>query len=386
MSLKVEGRESNMRIQELDGLRGIAVLAVIDCHYLAWLPASGSGYGWLGVDLFFVLSGFLITSILLQLRTQERYFRTFYARRALRILPPYLLGIIVYILISTALREPGSLKMWLSYIFYYVSFFRFQPAMLRGAERVPDTVCIGLAVLWSLSVEEVYYTIWAPVIRFTKEKGLICILVAMIVIAPALRWRLHSTDGVELFTFYCRMDGLAYGSAVALIVRYRQILPDAWKTVDRVCDRFAIALPFLAALSLRFGRYRDTGFTSSMGISFADLSFALLVYALIRRTGENQLWVSMFRAKWLGSVGKVSYSLYLFHYPLLILSEALVARLHLSLHLQVALQILLGLVLSFSVAYGLWHGMESRILRWKDKRVPSRAHPEVLRPTSLVIR
>jgi peptidoglycan/LPS O-acetylase OafA/YrhL len=376
-----------MRIKELDGLRGIAVLAVIDCHYLAWLPAAGSQYGWLGVDLFFVLSGFLITSILLQLRNKERYFKTFYARRALRILPPYLLGLFVYIAASFALHEPGPLKMWLSYIFYYVSFFRFQPAMLQGSQKLPVIVCFGLAVLWSLSVEEVYYTIWAPVVRFTRDKGLVGILAAMVIIAPVLRWILHSSDGVELFTFYCRMDGLAYGSAVALLIRYRQMRPDAWTLVDRVFDRFALAVPvFTATFWLLLGRHAISPLVSSLGISLSDLSFALITHALIRRSGGNQPWIRIFRAKWLRSIGMVSYSLYLFHYPLLIASEEMLKPLHLSRHVQVVSQMSLGLVLTFAVAYGLWYGMESRILRWKDKTVPSPAHPQMSDSATMVTR
>src|ERR1700727_1389422 len=101
---EIDGRRasetSRMRIKELDGLRAIAVLAVMGGHYLSWLPALGTRNGWLGVDLFFVLSGFLITSILLQTRRREHYFKTFYARRALRILPPYLLAIAVYLAVS----------------------------------------------------------------------------------------------------------------------------------------------------------------------------------------------------------------------------------------------------------------------------------------------
>lgn len=380
-------RRSHGRLKELDGLRGIAVLAVIDCHYLAWLRWTGSAYGWLGVDLFFVLSGFLITSILLQLRNQQRYFGTFYARRALRILPPYFLGLFLYIAVSVAVREPGSVKLWLSYIFYYVSLFRFRPQLLPRHDQVPVIVAAGLSVLWSLSVEEIYYTVWAPVIRVVKEKGLMVLLGAMILAAPLLRWILHSTAGIELYTFYCRMDGLAYGSVVALIIRYRQSLPGAWAVVDRVFDWSAVAVPcFTICFWLLFGRDTSSILVSSVGISLADIGFALIALALIRHSGGNQPWIRIFRWKWLRSIGMISYSLYLFHLPLLIASQDMLRPLHLTRRVQAVSQVCLGLLLSLAAAYGLWYGMESRILRWKDKRVPNPAHPQPSRAATMATR
>ncbi len=360
-----------MRIRELDGLRGLAVLAVIDCHYLSWFPALGSAYGWLGVDLFFVLSGFLISSILLELREKEHYFKIFYARRALRIFPPYYLGIVVYLSISIALGMPGTLRIWTQYIFYYVSLLT-HPIPLVGTRRgVPLAVSLGLIVLWSLSVEEIYYTIWAPVVRFTKEKQLAAILIAMMVVAPLLRWRLLS-ENLGMNTFYSQMDGLAYGSAIALLIRHRRLSPQVWVRADPLFDWLAVAMiPLTVGFWLAL---KGNPLVPAAGITCANVSFALITYALIRRAGGNQLWVRMFRAKWLRSIGMVSYSLYLFHYPLAIMSGDIVATLHLSRRVNAVSTVLLGLALSFTVAYALWYGMESRILRWKDRKVPSPAH------------
>ena len=362
-----------MRIKELDGLRGIAVLAVIDCHYLAWLPAAGSHYGWLGVDLFFVLSGFLISGILLELREKEHYFKIFYTRRALRIFPPYYLGIVVYLSVSIALGMPGTFRIWTQYIFYYVSLLS-HPIPLYGTPRgVPLAVSLGLGVLWSLSVEEIYYTIWAPVVRFTEEKELTAILIAMMVIAPLLRWRLLS-ENLGMNTFYCQMDGLAYGSAVALLIRHRRLSPQVWLRADRLFDGLALVMIPLAVgfwLALR-----GDPLVPAAGITFANVSFALITYALIRHAGGSQLWVRIFRAKWLRSIGMVSYSLYLFHYPLAVVSEEVVAKLHLVRRANAVSGVLLSLALSFAVAYGLWYGIESRILHWKDRKVPSIAHAE----------
>jgi peptidoglycan/LPS O-acetylase OafA/YrhL len=366
-----------MRIRELDGLRGIAVLAVLSEHYMAWLPEVGSRYGWLGVDLFFVLSGFLITGILLELREKEHYFGVFYSRRALRIFPPYFLGLAVYLAVSIAMGKPGTPGLWLRFIFYYSSLGVGQPPQLSAyVLPVPIAVVLGLAVLWSLSVEEIYYTIWAPVVRYTSQRVFALILLGMIVAAPLLRWHFHTLQSPELYTFYCRMDGLAYGSAVALLIYERRRAPEKWQRADKLFDRLGyIVLPVTAVFWLVTRGDRSEALVTSLGLLLADFSFAIVVHALVRRAGGNQIWVRAFRARWLRSVGMVSYSLYLFHYPLRFLGEDWVDRLSLSPRTGAVVSVLVGLALSFGVAYGLWYGMESRILRWKDRRVPSPAHP-----------
>jgi len=366
-----------MRIKELDGLRGVAVLAVISEHYLAWLPEVGSRYGWLGVDLFFVLSGFLITGILLELREKEHYFAVFYARRALRIFPPYFLGLAVYLVISLAMGKPGTPGLWLRFVFYYSSLFVGQPPQLSAfILPVPEIVVLGLAVLWSLSVEEIYYTIWAPVVRYTSQWSFALILLGMVVAAPLLRWHFHTPQFPELYTFYCRMDGLAYGSAVALLIYQRRRAPQKWLRADRLVDRLGFGiLPVTAIFWLVTRGDRGDALVTSLGLVLADFSFAIVVHALARRAGGDQIWVRAFRARWLRSVGMVSYSLYLFHYPLRYVGERWVEKLGLSSRAGAVVSVLTGLALSFAVAYGLWYGMESRILRWKDRRVPSPAHP-----------
>ncbi|HEV2133299.1 MAG TPA: acyltransferase [Terracidiphilus sp.] len=376
-----------MRIQELDGLRAIAILAVIDNHYFDWLPASGSRYGLLGVDLFFVLSGFLITGILLELRNKQHYFRSFYLRRALRIFPPFFLGVAVYLGVSIALRQPGTLAFWLKYVLYYTSLIMPASAAVHAQPPGPPfIVLLGLGVCWSLSIEEIYYTLWAPVVRFTTEKRFTAILAAMIVAAPILRWLLHTPQADEIYLFYCRMDALAYGSAVALLIRWRHIAPEKWECTDIHFDRLAIFVPLAAVVFwLVFGPAAHPIVLSVVGLVLADFSFALVIYAIVRHAGGDQFWVRPLRAKWLRSIGMVSYSLYLFHYPLLIVSENIVQHFALSRHADVICARALGLALSLAVAYGLWYGMESRILRWKERKVPSAAHPQARQPVSVAV-
>jgi peptidoglycan/LPS O-acetylase OafA/YrhL len=363
-----------MRIRELDGLRAIAVLAVLGHHYMSWLPITGSENGWLGVDLFFILSGFLITSILLQLRGKEHYFSTFYSRRALRIFPPYFLGIAIYLGVSLWMGKPGTLGLWMQYVFYYTSLQVGQPPALDYSVIWP--VKLGLAVLWSLSVEELYYTLWAPVVRFTSHKGVIAVLAGMIAVAPLLRWWLHTPAYPETFTFYCRMDALAYGSVVALLMRARRNNPLYWQRWDTRFNAAAISVSLITLLLWIYLRGDRTNLLlATLGLSLADATFALIVFAILRQAGGSSWWLRALRASWLGSIGMVSYSLYLFHYPLGYLVGKWVATWGLSRHQAAVTQVLLSVLVSFAVAYGLWFGMESRILSWKDRHVPSPAHP-----------
>jgi peptidoglycan/LPS O-acetylase OafA/YrhL len=363
-----------MRIRELDGLRGIAALAVVADHYLSWLPASGAQNGWLGVDLFFILSGYLITSILISLREKEHFFSIFYERRALRIFPPYFLGIAVYLTVSILASKPGTLSLWSQYIFYYTSLHVGPPPALKTTFIQP--VFLGLSVMWSLSVEELYYTFWAPIVRFTSQRGFTAILVAMIVSAPLLRYWLHTPLYPETFTFYCRMDALAYGSVLALLMREWHKGNAAWMQWSKSFDWMAMVLPAATVLLWIFLRGDRTNvLLSTVGLVMADVSFALITFAVLRKSGSQAFWMRALRAKWLRSVGMVSYSLYLFHYPLGFLVNQWVATWGLTRHQAAIVQVLVSLAVSFCVAYGLWYAMESPILRWKDRHVPSGAHP-----------
>lgn len=370
--MRTKGRDSPdiMRIRELDGLRGIAVLAVLAQHYLSWLPRIGAGNGWLGVDLFFVLSGFLITSILLEMRQQKHYFKTFYFRRALRIFPPYFVVMASYFVLSIASARPGSLGLWTQYVFYYTSLFVGQPAILQQKVLVP-AVAAGLAVMWSLSVEEIYYTIWAPILRFTNEWSFSLILASMIVAAPLLRWHFHTQHYPEIYTFYCRMDGLAYGSVLALLVRRRKQATRTWRIRDRIFDWAAIGMA-ITALAFWWSTKGDRThvIVTTLGITLADIALALVTFAAIRYAGGTAWWLRALRAGWLRSVGMVSYSLYLVHYPLRAFAVWLIYFGHFSRHPALMSEMALGLALSFGVAYAMWYGMESRILLLKDRYHP----------------
>ncbi len=235
-------RESNIRrVLELDGLRGIAILLVLGCHYpgfagrLHQLPS----FGWMGVDIFFVLSGYLITSILLGLRNRETPYRTFYSRRLLRIIPPYLAATLVIFVI--AVRQHWQLLNFAaSQIFFLqalpqyareflasvlrhpLSHLEHLPSLLLHAHALPPAfsgarIEFGTApeTYWSLSIEEYFYLFWAPVVLRCSRTTITCIAVSVCVIDMLLRWM----DGTLMayFNLFSRFDALLYGAFLALL-------------------------------------------------------------------------------------------------------------------------------------------------------------------------
>ena len=350
---------------------------VIAYHYFHKIPYSGAKLGWLGVDLFFALSGFLITTILLGLREKKDFFKTFYTRRALRIFPPYYLCLAVLLGVSLAVGRPGSLGLWMQFALYYTSLQVGQPAMLYNHAMLNFGVAVALSTLWSLSVEELYYTLWAPVVRFLSRRGIWMTALGMIAAAPALRWWLHTPASPEVHTFYCRMDALGLGSLVAL-VHERERMGDG--TMQRVAvwmrRAWMVLLPAWALVALATHGEESSRVFCTLGVSLADAMFASVVYAVVISSGSSRWPMRTLRWEWMRWIGKVSYTLYLVNFPLRELSTWMVDSVHLRLPgvVLLAAKTLLGAGMSLLVAYLSWEWMESRILTWKDRLVPSTAH------------
>ena len=191
------------RIPQLDGIRGIAILSVFLFH-APLLPAHLRGVMWIGVDLFFILSSFLITGVLLKSRELEfgPYVGRFYARRVRRILIPYLLTLaIATLFIGTA---------WMRHAYLYLGLTNLlQP--LRIAQPYQ------LSPLWSLAVEEQFYFVWPIAVFFLSRRNLTRLATAMLLLAPLLRGLCHFHDYSPIYMLpWFRMDLLAVGALLAL--------------------------------------------------------------------------------------------------------------------------------------------------------------------------
>lgn len=304
-------------IPALDGLRGIAILLVLFHHFTIYQPATGvdkwianlPAAGWIGVNLFFVLSGFLITGILIEARGRTHYFRNFYARRALRIFPLYYL-VIVFGLnllplmpdLHEALVGPYPVPPHWPYWAYLTNFSIVERGMTHGI----------LDLTWSLAIEEQFYLVWAVVIWAVPRDFIGALCMAIIVIEPIARIQAlaNGADPTSIYvlTFF-RLDGLAIGSLLAWLWKRGELA-----TLDRWTP--AVILGGIAAfVGISFAAGDPWWWNPLMqqaGFSVIAITAGALVVAAVTRP-QHALWPRMLSAGWLRAFGKYSYCLYLTH-------------------------------------------------------------------------
>jgi peptidoglycan/LPS O-acetylase OafA/YrhL len=315
------------KILQLDAIRGVAILVVILHNQSTQVPSLHLqrvfANGWMGVDLFFVLSGFLITGILLDTKHSEGYFKNFYARRCLRIWPLYY-SLIFFMFVVVPIVRPSEANTvfdrsspWWAYPLFLQNFLIPMPTNATGP----------LAVTWSLAIEEQFYLVWPWVVRYVSPAHLGRIAVSVICVSPALRlW--FSFHDVDLYTnVFCRLDGLMAGAFLAIIVRADKFSPA--KLVKPAWISLIIALPLAFVTEALHKRWIVFSLTALASACFVYLSMFSAQKSL-QRALTNRFLVY---------TGTISYGLYLLHkvpfdvartvhwdrYPLLMVALLLVA-------------------------------------------------------------
>jgi len=318
------------RIAVIDGLRGVAIISVLCFHISLFAIAPGDSpwermfhgfthLGWAGVDLFFVLSGFLITGILAKTLQREDYYRSFYFRRTVRIFPLYYLSLAIFFCLV-----PAAFSLWhrageipaftkppsQAFAWFYLLNWRIG---LCSFLSVPG----GLSHLWSLSIEEQFYFVWPFVMRMLTPRKLVATCAALLVTSLASRvvlFKLHLPDAAYAWTF-CRFDSLAVGAVLALCFRDRR----HWRVVSKVAlPVTVIALGTVAVLcSLqRSVSYADV-WMGTGGITAWSIFFGgLLVIAL--NAGESNIVSRILSSPSLRFCGRYSYCMYVCHQPLIL--------------------------------------------------------------------
>lgn len=275
------------RIPALDGIRGMAILFVLVWHYftiqahakpgtLLYPPVEfllqATRLTWSGVDLFFVLSGFLIGGILLDNRLADSYYKTFYVRRALRILPSYFLMVALFIVVVQKLPEDFQ---WLSENSPPIwSFLTFTQNYIMGMNEAFGGNWLGIT--WSLAIEEQFYLILPFLIRTIRKEILPYFLIAAILVGPISRFFIEGLGGY-VYTF-CRTDALMLGVLIAWLVRQPGAAAFLRRHLGVVAAVFVVL--FIGAAGLTFNVVKGDRFFTYFWLALLYGSFILLVFLL----------------------------------------------------------------------------------------------------------
>ncbi|HEY0701875.1 MAG TPA: acyltransferase [Candidatus Acidoferrales bacterium] len=339
------GGEAKRRIPQLDAVRGIAILIVMVHNISLKYPVLHSEVwakdGWMGVDLFFALSGFLITGILLDAKGTGKYFENFYVRRILRIWPLYY-ALLLFMFVAMRFLSGTEYQKVLETSSPWWAF----PLFLQNFLLPISTNAAGpLAVTWSLAIEEQFYLFWAPVVRFCSAKNLWRMAIAEMCISPALRYFL-ALHQVNLYTnVFCRLDGLMAGAVLALLVRGKGFMAERW--LRRAWILF-LGAGVLALAAEAFG-------ARWIVFSFTALASAGFMFVAMY---SGQRWLQgLIANRFLRYSGIISYGLYLLHK----IPFGVVQTLHLDRRAWVPFPFIL--VTSYAMAAISWNVLEKPFLR-----------------------
>lgn len=287
-------------IPAFDGLRGVAILAVVLYHCHPLLQGTFLErfivWGWSGVSLFFVLSGFLITGIILDSKASPRFYTGFFARRILRIWPLYWLLLFLHYFFLPfmfggyrCMLHDVATAPWLFLLLFVQNLW---PIALPGP----------IGPTWSLAIEQQFYLFWAPIARYLSPQRLILVAAGMLATSPLAR--LYFGNHFTPTDTLTHLDGLAVGSVVAITLRVLPWSQTAWKQVARVC--LAAGASGVALMLHHGSAFTDTFLAIGFG--------GMLLAALLGQSGRRpSFYCRTLTVRPLLFIGKISYGLYVTH-------------------------------------------------------------------------
>jgi peptidoglycan/LPS O-acetylase OafA/YrhL len=363
-------------VPALDGVRGFAILWVMlhNCATVLVPPLSPVLHiaallthpGWIGVQLFFALSGFLITGGLLDTQGSEHYFRSFYTRRALRILPLYYaILILIFVALPALYGTPRILEpatrnqIWLwTFLSNWNSLYGFQH-------------------YWSLAIEEQFYLFWPLLVYRTSARRLfdVCIAIALIAMLARSTLALNGTFVGSIYTStICRFDALALGGAAAAAIRAPELMAWIGKHINGLV--WSAAILFVVCIPLTHAYATSDLACQTFGYTILAVASAVLIVRLATTPEDPgaDLLTTVFGNAALRSLGRYSYAIYLFHVILhQLVGQPVLDRMY-GQSLPpgvVGIYAVTLMTTSYLLAYCSYHGFEKHWLKLKNRFAPA---------------
>lgn len=297
-SVAVQPASAGKHIPVFDGLRGLAVLSIFVLHWSMYVPALRHSIdeARAGVDLFFVLSGFLITRILLDAKSKSGYFRQFWRRRALRILPLAIAFYLVVQCLHSFSSERSEFQPW-----WLLTFF--QNWWIGSHELITPK---HITITWSLAIEEQYYMLWPMLVFVCWRQRLVLLTWLMLLASPFMRVWVSQYWGYPEIYFWtiCRLDGLA-GGVLALSAMQDSPRLRVWM------GSAAVPSAMLWGIGQLTGLWTWSIWLYSLKFSVIAMTFACVVVALLN--GQLKPLNQVCLHKGLAHLGRISFSLYMWH-------------------------------------------------------------------------
>jgi len=325
--------------------------------------------GWMGVDLFFVLSGYLITGILLDTKGQENYLRNFYLRRAFRIFPLYYLAVLIFFWVELPLAHRLGFWAPLQSHHQYLYWLHLSNWVSAYGELAASPV----GPFWSLAIEEQFYLVWPFVVLLTGEFGLAIACAILAIGSAGLRFfpefqALHNAHPEFLYRLTpFRIEPLCYGALIALAMR--RLPSRRLKVAAPVLAIVGVSLIVFAVLRGHTTKYQSIPM-ASYGLIGVDLLCAGLVMAAVANAGAPGA-LGLFRSTVLRTFGQYSYSMYIFHVQVAMLMWIALDRIAGRQGWVSVLAVGIGLATSVAVGWCSWRVVEKPLLRLKDRIAPS---------------